>query len=170
MFVGMVFLAPLVPFVYGKTKRELEKNRTEAGTHINPEVRLWYAMMAAPAIPISLFWMGWTAYPSISIWSPIIASVFFGYGAICIFVSAYLYIIDSYEIYAASALTFVTVIRYLFAAGMTVVGIPFYRNVGVHWTLTIMACISALLTPIPYILYKYGYVVRRRSKYAVNKK
>ena len=64
MFVGMVFLAPLVPFVYGKTKRELEKNRTEAGTHINPEVRLWYAMMAAPAIPISLFWMGWTAYVS----------------------------------------------------------------------------------------------------------
>lgn len=55
------------------------------------------------------------------------------------------------------------------AAGMTVVGIPFYRNVGVHWTLTIMAILSLLLTPIPYILYKYGYVVRKHSKYAVNK-
>ena len=96
--------------------------------------------------------------------------MFFGYGAICIFVSAYLYIIDSYEIYAASALTFVTVIRYLFAAGMTVVGIPFYRNMGVHWTLTIMACISTLLTPIPYILYRYGHVIRRHSKYAVSNK
>lgn len=50
-----------------------------------------------------------------------------------------------------------------------VVGIPFYRNVGVHWTLTIMACTSLLLTPIPYVLYKYGYVIRRRSKYAVLK-
>jgi len=53
---------------------------------------------------------------------------------------------------------------------MTVAGIPFYRNVGVYWTLTIMACISVLLTPIPYMLYRYGYVVRRRSKYAVSNK
>lgn len=81
-----------------------------------------------------------------------------------------MYIIDSYEIYAASALTFVTIVRFLVAGGMTVVGIPFYRNVGVHWTLTIMACISVLLTPVPYVLYKYGYVVRRWSKYAVSNK
>jgi hypothetical protein len=79
-----------------------------------------------------------------------------------------MYIIDAYEIYAASALTFVTVTRYLAAAGFTVVGIPFYKNVGVHWTLTILACISLLLTPIPYVLFKYGYLIRRRSKYAVN--
>jgi hypothetical protein len=83
--------------------------------------------------------------------------------------SAYMYIIDSYEIYAASALTFVTLTRYLAAGGMTVVGIPFYKNLGVHWTLTIMACISVLLTPIPYVLYRYGYFIRRRSKYAVSR-
>lgn len=64
MFAGMVVLAFLVPYVYNKTKQELEKNRTETGTHIDPEIRLWYAMLAAPAIPISLFWMGWTAYVS----------------------------------------------------------------------------------------------------------
>lgn len=64
MFVGMFLMMPVVPFVYKKTKKEMEKNRTEKGTHINPEVRLWYAMLAAPAIPISLFWMGWTAYVS----------------------------------------------------------------------------------------------------------
>jgi hypothetical protein len=95
------------------------------------------------------------------------ASALFGYGLICIFMSAYMYIIDSYEIYAASALTFLTITRYLAAGGMTVAGIPFYRNMGVHWTLTIMGCISLLLTPIPYILYKYGHVVRLRSNYAV---
>jgi hypothetical protein len=97
------------------------------------------------------------------------ASVLFGYGLITIFLSAYMYIIDSYEIYAASALTFVTVTRYLVAAGMTAVGIPFYQNLGPHWTLTILGCISTLLTPIPYIMYKYGYWIRRRSKYAVSR-
>lgn len=30
-----------------------------------PEARLWYAMIGAPTIPISLFWMGWTDYVSL---------------------------------------------------------------------------------------------------------
>jgi MFS family permease len=65
MFVGIALALLLVPFVYKKTKQNLESNRTEKGTHIHPEVRLWYAMLGgAPAIPISLFWMGWTAYVS----------------------------------------------------------------------------------------------------------
>jgi hypothetical protein len=54
----------LVPFVYHKTKQDMEKNRDGTGTYINPEVRLWYTMLGAPAIPISMFWMGWTAYVS----------------------------------------------------------------------------------------------------------
>lgn len=79
-----------------------------------------------------------------------------------------MYIIDSYEIMAASALTFVTVVRYLVAGGMTVVGVPFYRNLGPHWTVTVLAIISLLLVPIPYILYIYGEKVRKFSKYAVS--
>jgi hypothetical protein len=35
--------------------------------------------------------------------------------------SAYMYIIDSYEAYAASALTFVALVRYVAAGGMTVI-------------------------------------------------
>ncbi|KIM99898.1 hypothetical protein OIDMADRAFT_126316 [Oidiodendron maius Zn] len=169
MLIGILVAAPLVPFTYNRTKEDMKLHKSENGSHVNPEIRLWFAMLGAPAIPISLFWMGWSAYPSVSIWSPIIASALFGYGLICIFMSAYMYIIDSYEIYAASALTFVTITRYVAAGGMTVVSLPFYRNVGVHWTLSIMGCISLFLTPIPYILYKYGYVVRRRSNYAVSR-
>ncbi|KAH0408827.1 hypothetical protein KCU90_g21518, partial [Aureobasidium melanogenum] len=123
----------------------------------------------ALAVPVSLFWMGWTDYASISIWSPIIASALFGYGVITIFISAYMYIIDSYAIYAASALSFVTFTRYLAAGGMTVVGVPWYRNLGVHYTLTILACISALMVPVPYVFYIYGAKIRTKSAYAVHK-
>ncbi|RAL03926.1 MFS transporter [Aspergillus ibericus CBS 121593] len=132
-----------------------------------PENRLWFAMLGAPAIPIGLFWMGWTDYSSISIWSPIIASTVFGFGTICVFISSYMYVIDAYDIYAASALGFMTVSRYCAAGGMTVVGIPFYSNMGVHWTLTILGAISALMTPVPYVFYRYGRVIRGWSKYAV---
>jgi len=89
-------------------------------------------MFGAPAIPISMFWMGWTAYPLISYWSPLAASVLFGYGILCVFISSYQYIIDSYEVYAASALASVTLIRYVAAGGMIEVAISFYERLGVH--------------------------------------
>lgn len=78
-----------------------------------------------------------------------------------------MYVIDSYNIYAASALGFMTVSRYFAAGVMTVVGIPFYKNMGVHWTLTILGCISAIMVPVPYVFYRYGPVIRRWSRYAV---
>jgi hypothetical protein len=79
-----------------------------------------------------------------------------------------MYIIDSYEIYAASALTLATFTRYMAAGGMTIVGGPFYKNIGPHYTLTILGCISVLMTPIPYVFYKYGHKIRSRSKSAVS--
>jgi len=44
--------------------------------------------------------------------------------------------------------------------------IPFYANMGVHYTLTILACISCILVPVPYCFYLYGPQLRARSKYA----
>lgn len=77
-------------------------------------------MLGAPAIPIAMFWMGWTADKGISYWSPLASSVLFGYGILCVFISSYQYIIDSYEGYAASALASVTLIRYS-AAGYVLI-------------------------------------------------
>lgn len=169
MFVGMMIAACLVPFIYRWTKIEFAQAEAEKGsTHTRPENRLWFAMLGAPAIPIGLFWMGWTDFPHISIWSPIVASVLVGYGTILVFTSSYMYVIDVYDIYAASALSFMTVSRYYVAGGMTVAGIPFYRNMGVHYTLTILACLSSLMTLVPYIFYRYGPKIRSWSKYAAN--
>ncbi|KAJ5692547.1 hypothetical protein N7462_001970 [Penicillium macrosclerotiorum] len=180
MYVGIILAAALVFPIYAWTKKDFTRaaqdaNGTDLATnphaldnvHTQPEIRLWFAMFGAPAIPISLFWMGWTDFASVSIWSPIIASSVFGFGTICVFISSYMYVIDSYSIYAASALGFMTVSRYCAAGVMTVVGIPFYSNMGVHWTLTILGCISALMVPVPYVFYRYGPVIRRWSRYAV---
>lgn len=169
LFVGILLPLLLVPIIYRKTKKQLQRDGDEGqGLKIDRESRLLFAMYGAPTIPIGLFWMAWTDYASISIWSPILASVCIGFGIISIFLSAYMYIIDSYEMYAASALTFVALVRYLAAAGMTVVGVPMYKNLGPHYTLTILACISAAVVPIPYALNKWGPKVRARSRYAVS--
>lgn len=172
VFIGFFPLGLTLPIIYKWTVKDIQKQ--EADGKLNPppipETRLWFAMLGgAFALPISLFWMGWTDYSSISIWSPIIAAALFGYGVISIFISAYMYIIDSYAVYAASALSFVTLSRYLAAGGMTVVGIPFYKNLDTHYTLTILGAISALMAPVPFFFYYYGARIRVKSSYAVHK-
>ncbi|SMR60090.1 unnamed protein product [Zymoseptoria tritici ST99CH_3D1] len=168
LFIGVVLQIIAVPFVVRKTNKQLARDGDEGqGTKLDRESRLLFAMWSAPLIPIGLFWMGWTDYPSISIWSPIMASVMIGAGIISVFLSAYMYIIDSYEVNAASALTFVALVRYLAAGGMTVVGVPMYENLGTHYTLTILACISAAAVPIPYALHRWGPMLREKSKYAI---
>ncbi|ETS75390.1 hypothetical protein PFICI_12334 [Pestalotiopsis fici W106-1] len=172
MFVGLQFTFILIPIIYRITIKHVKRAEAQGGdgSQFDPEVRLWYAMLgSAIAIPVSLFWMGWTSNKNISIWSPILAVCLFGYGVMGIFICAYMYIIDSYEMYSASALTFVSLVRYVCAGGMTVVGIPFYKNMGTAYTLTILACISCLLAPIPYVLFKWGHLLRKRSKYASSK-
>ncbi|KAF9888557.1 hypothetical protein FE257_008488 [Aspergillus nanangensis] len=164
MACGILLTSCIVPVVYSWTSQEYQQMG-----RILPETRLWYAMLGgAPAVPISLFWMGWTSYPSISIWSPLIASAILGYGLMTIFIITYMYIIDSYDVYSASALGFVVFTRYIVAGGITVAGGPIYRSIGVHYTLTILGAISAALAVIPYLLYFYGPKIRSYSKYAVS--
>ncbi|KAK9364944.1 MFS general substrate transporter [Lipomyces kononenkoae] len=172
MLVGMILVCLIVPVVYSWTRDEYERT-----SRIRPETRLWYAMLGgAPAVPISLFWMGWTAYvnflifvPSISIFSPIVASALFGYGITTIFISAYLYIIDSYGVYSASALGFMAFSRYLVSGGVTVAGGPIYERYGFHYTLTVLGAISTLMAVIPYLLYFYGLTIRKMSQHALIK-
>ena len=165
--IGLCFASLLVPIIYTRAQHDLARIRRTGGDRLPPESRLWFAMLGAPAIPISLFWMGWTAYPSLSPWSPLAASVLFGYGILCVFISCYQYIIDSYESFSASALASVTLIRYVAAGGMVEVAIPFYERLGVQDTLTVLACLSALLVPVPYAFYRWGRRIRKWSRYAV---
>ncbi|KAJ5753388.1 uncharacterized protein N7511_007541 [Penicillium nucicola] len=164
MLVGIILTTGTVPVVYSWTAKEYQKTG-----RILPETRLWYAMLGgAPAVPISLFWMGWTCYSSVSLWSPLVASALFGYGIMAIFIVANMYIIDTYNIYSASALGFLVFTRYVVAGGMTIAGGPIYEAIGPHYTLTILGAISAAMAPIPYLLYIYGPRIRRFSKHAVN--
>ncbi|KAI1314152.1 major facilitator superfamily domain-containing protein [Xylaria venustula] len=167
LLVGILLPTGLIPWSYRSTVKQLERDGDKgSGATLNRESRLFYAMIGAPFLPIGLFWMAWTDYSFISIWSPIVASVLIGFGMVCVFMSANMYIIDCYEMYAASALTFNALIRYTAAGGFTVVGIPLYENLGTHYTLTLLGAISTLTLAIPFALYKWGPVIRKRSKWA----
>jgi multidrug resistance protein len=66
--VGLCAASLLIPLIHHWAKRDLAAAQEQHGpdAKLPPEKRLWFAMFGAPAVPISLFWMGWTNYASIS--------------------------------------------------------------------------------------------------------
>jgi DHA1 family multidrug resistance protein-like MFS transporter len=134
--------------------------------YIQPEFRLWPAIVTSPLLSISLFWLGWTNYSSITIWSGLGACFVFGVVITAVYVSTYEYIIDSYGDHAAVALASITMARYLVAGGMVMASRPMYEGIGVHWTMTLLGCVAALLAPAPWIFHQLGLKLRKRSPYA----
>ena len=64
IFVGVLIGAIPVPWIYKKVIRAQREAEAEGKKQFDPEIRLWNAMLGgAIAIPVSLLWMGWTAYP-----------------------------------------------------------------------------------------------------------
>lgn len=118
--VGFFFASALVPWIYKRYVRALAEVEKNGGTKLPPEQRLIFAMIGAPFLPIGLFWMGWTAYPSVELWACLTATIPVGFAIMSIFISTYQYLIDAYESYAASALVGATFIRYIAAGGVRI--------------------------------------------------
>ncbi|KAG8856690.1 hypothetical protein FRB91_000395 [Serendipita sp. 411] len=85
-----------------------------------PEARLPMAKWGGIILGVSMLWFGWTSYPSISIWSPIVAGLGIGASVVLLFLSLFNYLIDAYLLVAASALASSTVVRSAFGAGFPV--------------------------------------------------
>ncbi|KAF2174282.1 hypothetical protein M409DRAFT_35102 [Zasmidium cellare ATCC 36951] len=165
------FLLALIPIfpIYRRFKRKMQQEEERGKDKVVPEERLLHAMIAGPCLPISLFWLGWTSWLSVSFWSPLIASVRFGFSVMGIFISCYQYIIDTYETMAASALVGMTLLRYCASGPMVIVSLPMYTNLGVHWTLTLLGCLSAVMAPVPFFFYfGVGAWARKKSKNATS--
>ncbi|EXJ71436.1 uncharacterized protein A1O5_05244 [Cladophialophora psammophila CBS 110553] len=130
------------------------------------EARLPPAIYGAVAIPIGLFWFAWTNYASIHWISPVLAGVPFGYGFTVIFLAVTNYLIDSYTIFAASALAANTVLRSLFGAAFPLFTPDMFDALGIHWASSIPGFLALACVPFPFIFWKYGARIRSRCVYA----
>ncbi|KAF3033610.1 hypothetical protein E8E12_001161 [Didymella heteroderae] len=142
--LGTVAFSLTSPALYSWTRRDVGYADCAS---VTPEFRLWPAMITSPLLPISLFWLGWTDYSSISIYSGLAACFCFGIVLNAMYVSSYEYIIDSYGEKASIALASVTMMRYLIAGGMVMAARPMYENIGVHWTMTLLGPLNAPQPP-----------------------
>jgi DHA1 family multidrug resistance protein-like MFS transporter len=62
----------------------------------------------------------------------------------------------------------ITMARYRIYGGMVLAARPMYEGLGVHWTMTLLAAISAVLAPAPALFWIYRSSSRKRSPFAVD--
>lgn len=136
---------------------------------VPPEARLEQAMAAAPLFAISFFWFGWTSYPHISFWAPLLAGGVLGLSMNWIFMALLTYTVDAYLFVAASALAANTVIRSIAGAGFPLFATQMFVSLNPRWASTLLGFVALIMMPIPFVLTKYGPVLRRKSKYAPTK-
>ncbi|THX49569.1 MFS general substrate transporter [Aureobasidium pullulans] len=153
-------LTPMIGHFFENTSTTEEKSQEQPPEHL-----LIPAIIASPFFAISIFWLGWTNYQSVSYWSDYAATILFGYSMTAIFVSSYSYIINIYGTWSSSALGSITMARYFVASGMLVAARPMYQGIGVHWSLTFLGCLGLLCLPVPFLIYRYGKWLRKKSQF-----
>ncbi|KAJ0419672.1 major facilitator superfamily domain-containing protein [Aspergillus carlsbadensis] len=130
-----------------------------------PEWRLFPPTIGAPVFTIGIFWFGWTGFTSSIHWiSPIVASVFIGFGILCIFLPCFNYLIDAYLPLAASAVAANIILRSAVAAAFPLFSRQMFANLGVQWAATLLGCLAAVMIPIPFAFRRYGARLRGRSR------
>ncbi|KAI1821081.1 MFS general substrate transporter [Xylaria intraflava] len=170
---GLVFIAIILGCVIGVINVELCGRLfflPQIGRfpphQVPPEYRLLPAMIGSVALPISIFVFAWTARPSVSAAVPILAIVIFGAGNISLFIGALQYMGDVYHrTNVASAASANSLARYTLAAVFPLFSLQLYQNLGVAWASSLLGFISIALLPMPWLLFKFGKVIRSKSKY-----
>ena len=73
--------------------------------------------------------------------------------------------IDSFTLYAASALAANTVLRSVFGAVLPLCGLKMYAALGLGWGNSMLAFIAVLMIPVTFLMMRYGELLR--TKYPV---
>ena len=100
---------------------------------VPPETRLPMTCVGAVMLPIGLLIFAWTSTPNVHWIVPILASVPFGCGFLLIFTGINMYLIDSYTLFAASALAANAVMRSVFGTVFPLFSVQLYDRLGLHW-------------------------------------
>jgi len=162
IFVGA--LGALGIFVYYDGVLQRAKKANKPWSSIEEYRRLPLACIGGPLYVISLFWLGWSAHANVHWMVPIIAGLPFGIGFVLIFMALLNYIVDAYEIYAASGFAATSLSRSIFGAVLPLAANPMYRTLGIPWASSLLGFLSLAMCSIPFAFIKYGDRIRANSR------
>jgi hypothetical protein len=163
---GGAFISLGVYFWYdGYLARAKKQNKAWAFREEFRRVPL--ACFGGPLFVIALFWLGWTSRLSIPFWVPMLAGVSFGMGFMLIFMALVNYLSDAYEIFAASANAASSATRSVLAVVLPLATTPMFNRLGIAGACSLLAGLSVVMCPIPFIFVWKGEQIRERSKFCI---
>ncbi len=168
---SLPFLAVLVGIFFGAginilNQRYYISRYHAAGDHAVPEARLPPMMIGSVFFAVGIFIVGWTGDQNFPWIAPCIGLTCMGLGFFVIFQAALNYLIDTFSVYAASAVAANTFLRSCFASAFPLVVAPMYHNLGIAWASSLWGFIAVALIPIPFLFYVFGRRIRARGRYS----
>ena len=157
---GLGTLAGLL-YVGSFSDRTLRKHAS-AGKPITPETRLPLVIILPGALtfPIGLFIYGWSVEARVHWAVPLLGTAITGFGSIIVFIAIQTYLIDTFEIYAASAIGANAVLRGVAGALIPLGGLNMYRALGWGWGNSLLGFVTLALAPVPWVFRIYGHKLR----------
>lgn len=175
-FVGFIAGAILSYFgiiivdrlVYQRKLHQFEHEHQAPGTssEFPPEHRLYNGMLGSIILPSGLFLFAWTARYDLHWIIPIIAQAITIFGSIQVYVTASLYMVDTYgPLYGASAAGASSLSRYALSTVFPLFTLQMFSRLGVGWATSLLGFCAVAMAPIPWVFYRWGSALRARSKY-----
>ncbi|KAF4436463.1 MFS general substrate transporter [Fusarium austroafricanum] len=167
MFVGNVLAIPILGLI---DRLPFIRTHFSASNGVDstllPERRLSGAVLGGVMMPISLFWLGWTARRDIHWIVPLLSGLLFGMSYTLILISYAIYKNDIYGAkYGSSAFAAEVMIRYVLSAPVPLFTVQMIKRIGFNWSMSLVGFICVALVPIPWIFIYYGARLRRKSRF-----
>lgn len=144
--------------------RHIKKMEARYGDR-KPEYRLPPIFIGSLLLPAGLFWYGWSLQYHAHWIVPIIGSAFIAIGILYTYLPVQMYLVDSYTLFAASAIGACSIVRSLCAALIPLGANPLYDRLGYGWGNSLLAFIALVSVPIAVLLMKYGELIRTDSRF-----
>ncbi|KAK8160817.1 major facilitator superfamily domain-containing protein [Phyllosticta citrichinensis] len=162
--IGLFFCIPARVLDVRRFRR-LEKE----GVPITPEAKIKSFAIAVPALAAGLWVFAWTIpplVPHVSWAVSMLALIPVGFATNDLDAVLAGYIADSYEMYAASAFSSLSMLRSILAAVFPLFTGRMFEALGNNAACSVFAAITTLFCVSPIILLKWGKHLRERSKFA----
>ncbi|KAH7364305.1 major facilitator superfamily domain-containing protein [Rhexocercosporidium sp. MPI-PUGE-AT-0058] len=131
-----------------------------------PEDRLKVGLVGSVVIPSGLFLYAWTSTASVHWIAPTIGLGMSVAGTFLIIQSIFLYLPFTYPKYAASLFAANDFARSSVAAAAILFSRPLFINLGVGPGVSLLGGLTIVCAVLLFLLYKYGAVLRARSRFA----
>ncbi len=166
-YFGMLFgMVAAGLYIWSGQKAYVRKLIANNG-QVVPEWRLPPAIVGGVVFSIGLFWFGWSGYRADVHWiAPTLAGSFIGFGILSLFIQFLTYLVDAYTVFAASAIAANTLLRSVAGGCFPLFTRQMFDNLGIQWASTLLGCLALVMCPIPVLFYRYGHILRERSKFA----